>query len=377
MNSAIDLNLSLVTIFGAGLLTFASPCVLPLMPVYLATIVGDALDRARPWRTLRVAGAFTAGFALVFTALGALATGVGKLLLDYQRSITLLSGALMIAFALRSFGVLRVALFDRDVRPAMLRVRAVSGAVGAFVFGAAFALGWSPCIGPVLASVLTYTATHAASPWRGAGYLAAYSAGLAVPMLLLAAVAPRALAWVRSVRVTLPLLEKITGAALLAVGIWTIAHAPSAPSPTAAVAEPPAATAQATCDQAGAGHTCALAELDQAQPSSDLGAGEESLVQPGAQLLEFGAHDCSVCQRMRPVLDRLVAACIELDNLVVHVDVATSQGRALATRYGVRGTPTYVLVSEDGVERERLHGETTEAQIAGAIERNFGLSCAS
>lgn len=368
------MTFSWLAIFGAGLLTFASPCVLPLMPIYLATIAGSALDRARPWRTLGVATAFSSGFALVFVALGALASSLGALLITYQRPIAIFSGALMIAFGLRSLGLLRIGAFERDARPGLARVRAVSGPIGAFIFGAAFAFGWSPCIGPVLASVLTYTATHSTSPWRGAGYLALYAAGLALPMLLLAAVAPRAAQLVRDARAGLPWLEKTTGAALAAIGLWTLATLPQPLPPMAAQEqrEPAPALASAACERSADGHTCALPELADTALSdvpADLGQNQ------GPRLLEFGSHDCPVCQRMRPIMDRLVASCGELDRWVVRVDVATPTGRALAARHGVRGTPTFVLVDGDGVEHGRLLGETSSAEIASAIERAFGLSC--
>lgn len=358
------MSLSLWTIFGAGLLTFASPCVLPLMPIYLATIVGSTLDRARPRRALTIATAFTSGFALVFVLLGALASSLGALLVAYQKPIMLFSAVLMIAFGLRSLGVLRIAVVERDARPALQRVRTVSGMAGAFVFGAAFALGWSPCIGPVLASVLTYTAAHAASPWRGAGYLGVYAAGLALPMLLLAAVAPRAVQLVQRIRLALPVLEKATGAVLLGIGLWTLAST-GAPQNIAQHTD-------TTCEQAGPGHTCALPDV----PGEQLAVIVPTQAQ-GPRVLEFGSHDCPVCQRMRPVMDRLAAACSELDGWLVRVDVGTASGRALAAHHGVRGTPTYLLVNDDGVERARLLGENTEAEIAAAIERAFGLSCSS
>lgn len=369
------MSLSWLAIFGAGLLTFASPCVLPLMPIYLSTIAGSALDRARPGRTLGVATAFSSGFALVFIALGALASSLGALLITYQRPITFFSGALMLGFGLRSLGVLRISAFERDARPGLTRVRAASGPIGAFIFGAAFALGWSPCIGPVLASVLTYAATHSASPWRGAGYLALYAAGLALPMLLLAAAAPRAMQLVRNVRVALPLLEKTTGAALLAVGVWTLATVPEPVQPMAAQEQHQRAASpeDIACERGEKGHTCALPELPGAAALAEIP--EDSTENQGPRLLEFSSHDCPVCQRMRPVLDKFIASCSELDRRVVRVDVATTTGRALAARHGVRGTPTYVLVDGNGVEHGRLLGETSSAEIASAIERAFGLSC--
>lgn len=92
-------------------------------------------------------------------------------------------------------------------------------------------------------------------------------------------------------------------------------------------------------------------------------------------MLEFTADECPVCRRMRPVLDRLVASCSDLGERIVRVDVATSHGRALADRFGVRGTPTFILFDDQGVETVRLLGETSREDVAAAVEHATGLSC--
>jgi len=366
------MSLSVLAIFGAGLLTFASPCVLPLMPVYLATIAGGTLELARPRRTLVLAAAFSAGLSLVFVLLGAFASSLGGALLPHRTTLLVLSGALMVAFGLRALGVFRIRALDVDARPALHRIEAVSSVAGAFVFGAAFGLGWSPCIGPVLASVLTFAATHAASPWQGAGYLAIYAAGLSAPLLVLAAAASRATAWLRRSRAAIPRLERLTGGAMLALGVWTVATLVWPSSSEAPGASMPRAVLDVehgeSCE-VEPGDGCALPEVRTAgddMPSADF---------HGARILEFTADDCPVCRRMRPVVDRLVAACRELDTRIVRVDVATPQGRALADRHGVRGTPTFVLIDESGRETKRLLGERTQADVAAAVEATFGLSC--
>lgn len=359
------MSFSLPTIFVAGLLTFASPCVLPLIPIYLATLAGGSLDGARPRRTVVVAGAFALGLATVFVALGALASSLGGFLVAYRGPITLASGALMVLFGARSLGLLRVRALERDARPALTRIRSASSLLGAFLFGAAFALGWSPCIGPVLAAILTYTATHAHSPALGALYLGVYAAGLAAPLLLLAAGAGKAAAWVKGARRAIPRLEQVTGALLVAVGAWTLYSA--LPLPDAATDKPVAAS----CDVQGKGHTCDLPTV-RAQDAVEQAA---AAPMEGAQMLEFTSHDCPVCRRMRPVVEKLVSACTELDARLVRVDVTSAHGRALADRYGIRGTPTYVLIDEQGVERARLLGESSSEELAAAVERAFGLSC--
>jgi cytochrome c-type biogenesis protein len=370
------MTFSLAAIFVAGLLTFASPCVLPLMPIYLATIAGGSLDRAPPRRVMVVATAFALGLSSVFVALGALASSLGGLLTGQRTAITIASGVLMVLFGLRALGVVRVALFDRDARPALARIETAASVGGAFVFGAAFALGWSPCIGPVLASVLSYTATSTASPVRGAGYLALYAAGLSLPLLLLAAVAARASSWIKRFRSAIPRLERLSGVALLGVGLWTLLGGAdllrfeaelAADLPTQTES---ADVASAECEaDMGPGHTCALPQIDK-----NSGASEPAQID-GAHMLEFTSHECPICRRMRPVLDKLVAACSELRPRFVRVDVSTARGRALADEHAVRGTPTFVLFDEDGVERARLLGESSQEEVAAAVERAFGLSC--
>jgi cytochrome c-type biogenesis protein len=331
------------------------------MPVYLATIAGGALQEARPRRTLLVASAFVLGLSSVFVALGALASSLGAVLTQYRGAITISSGVLMLLFGAHSLGIFRLRRLDRDVRPGLMRVQHASTLVGAFLFGAAFALGWSPCIGPVLAAVLSYAAAHGNTPAQGALYLAVYAAGLALPLLALALGAGHATHWVRRMRGAIPKLERVTGLALLGVGVWTL---------SAAVLDRPAPKEQ-TCDIAGAGHSCALGEV-----RADVG---EPIVLPaeGAQFLEFSAHDCPVCRRMRPVIEKLAATCSELDARIVRVDVNTSSGRALADRFHVHGTPTFVLLNEHGIEEIRLLGENTGEQLAAAVERAFGVSCST
>lgn len=368
------MDLSVFAIFGAGLLTFASPCVLPLMPVYLATIAGGSLETARPRRTLVLATAFSAGLSLVFIVLGAFASSLGGALLPHRELLVALSGVLMIAFGLRALGILRLGALDVDARPALHRIAAVSSLGGAFVFGAAFGLGWSPCIGPVLASVLTFAATHTDAPWQGAGYLAIYAAGLSAPLLVLAAAASRATAWLRRSRAAIPRLERLTGVAMMAVGAWTLMGS-AWPSPSDAprtAVEVPATQAEehpTSCSSSEADHGCALPEVRAA------GAHASAPDVRGAHILEFTADDCPVCRRMRPIVDRLVAACRELDPRIVRVDVATPQGRALADRHGVRGTPAFVLIDDAGTETGRLLGERTREEVAEAVEATFGLSC--
>ena len=174
--------------FAGGLVSFASPCVLPLVPAYLSVITGLEIGeieqgrRRHLWRVARDTGLFIAGFAVVFIMLGLTATALGRALVHRQELITRISGLVVLAFALFIAGslVLKAPLLYQERR---FRLRLSRyGPLAAPVVGMAFGFGWTPCIGPVLGSVLAVAATQARAA-QGAMLLAAYSVGLGVPFL--------------------------------------------------------------------------------------------------------------------------------------------------------------------------------------------------
>ena len=174
----------------AGVVSFSSPCVLPLLPGYVSYVSG--LSRFEPGQVLpaaarrRVNGAavlFVLGFSAVFTVLGATASTLGALLARHQRALELAGGALIIAMGLLMTGLLRVGFLRRQLRFDLARIG--RGPAGAAPLGAAFAFGWTPCVGPVLASILA-AAAGTTTVARGALLLFVYSLGLGIPFLLLA-----------------------------------------------------------------------------------------------------------------------------------------------------------------------------------------------
>ena len=159
----------------------------------------------------------------------------------------------MLLFGLKFLGVLRVPWLDREYRPGLESPGRRGGLLGALVFGAAFGFGWTPCIGPVLGAVLTYTASATADPWMGALYLATYAAGIALPLMVTAAIAPTALAWLRRVQAHVRKVEIATGVALSLAGVLMLSdHLGDLAAPFAddlsstAAAQPPPAPAAAS-----------------------------------------------------------------------------------------------------------------------------------
>jgi cytochrome c-type biogenesis protein len=180
--------MSLVLAFSAGIVSFLSPCVLPIVPGYVSYVAGESAHRGR-LTTLGLSAMFVGGFAAVFIAFGASASLIGQLLLHYRYEVNLGAGAVIVVFGLMMLGALRwVPWLARDLRP---RPRLQGGnALAAFVLGLAFAFGWTPCIGPVLGAILTVSA--AGTSTDGIGLLSAYAAGLGVPFLATALFIERA-----------------------------------------------------------------------------------------------------------------------------------------------------------------------------------------
>jgi cytochrome c-type biogenesis protein len=213
---------------AGGALSFLSPCVLPLIVPYLGFLGGVTL-RAAPGgpvaeapdrlRVLSAAGFFVLGFATVFTALGATASAVSQLLQDHLETAAVLAGAVLIAFGLHFAGVFRLSFlnFEKRFQP---RERPVS-ALGAYVVGLAFAFGWTPCVGPILAGILTIAASRG-SAVEGASLLFVYALGIGVPFLLAAAFVTPFLRFVQRFRRHFRAVEIAVGALLVGTGVMVM-----------------------------------------------------------------------------------------------------------------------------------------------------------
>ncbi|HEY8596324.1 MAG TPA: cytochrome c biogenesis protein CcdA [Devosiaceae bacterium] len=222
------LGLSLPVVFAAGILSFLSPCVLPLVPPYLTYMGGASFEQLRAdgsaagvvWRrSVFTSLFFILGFSVVFIALGATATAFGQVFRQALPVLTPVAGLLIIAMGLHFLGVFRIAMLDRQVRAQGPGV--ASGPVGGFLLGLAFAIGWTPCIGPVLAAILAVAANQE-SATQGALLLAVYSAGLGVPFLIAGLLIGPFLSFFHSFKKHLGVVEKVMGALLVLTGLLFI-----------------------------------------------------------------------------------------------------------------------------------------------------------
>lgn len=215
------MNVGLAGAFLAGLLSFLSPCVLPVVPSYLSYITGvtgAAELQARRHLALLHAVLFVTGFSLIFIALGATATAFGRVLNYYSHWIERVGGALIIVFGLFTMGVLRIGLFSREMR-FQLGDKPL-GYLGSVIAGLAFGAGWTPCIGPILGGILIYiTASPDADLATGIPLMLAYSFGLAIPFLLAAAAFERFALFSQRFRKHIRWVERIAGALLVVFGV--------------------------------------------------------------------------------------------------------------------------------------------------------------
>ncbi|MBN2905995.1 MAG: cytochrome c biogenesis protein CcdA [Rhodobacteraceae bacterium] len=214
----------------AGLLSFLSPCVLPIVPPYLAYMGGITMGEltaggaARRRATLS-AVFFVLGLSTVFLLLGFTASAFGAFFLQNQQLFARISGAVVIVFGLHFLGVFRIPLLDREAR---LDAGDRGGsALGAYLLGLAFAFGWTPCIGPQLGAILSLAASEA-SVTRGTVLLGVYAAGLGIPFLLAAIFIQRAVGVMNRLKRHMGLIEKVMGALLIAVGLALLTGASSA-----------------------------------------------------------------------------------------------------------------------------------------------------
>jgi len=214
-----------IAAFFAGLISFLSPCVLPLVPGYLSLISGAGLEELKSpqshlmRRVMVNSIGFILGFSVVFILLGAAATEVGQLLGIYKHLLARIAGVVIILFGLHLTGLFKIKALYTDAR--LHSVKGGSTAWGAFVIGFAFAFGWTPCVGPVLTVILTFAAAQD-SITKGIMLLAIYSLGLAVPFLLTALGVERFLKFYSRFRVHMHAIEVASGALLIALGVLLV-----------------------------------------------------------------------------------------------------------------------------------------------------------
>ncbi|WP_428696917.1 cytochrome c biogenesis CcdA family protein [Stappia sp.] len=217
-------DVTLIGAFFAGLLSFVSPCVLPLVPPYLGFLAGVSLDeltgegeeKADPRKVFFASLAFVLGFTTVFVALGASASFIGQFVTQHIQIFGYIAGAAIIVMGLHFLGVFRIGLLYREARVHVERKPA--GLVGAYVIGLAFAFGWTPCVGPILAAIL-FVAGSEESVLKGAVLLGSYALGIGVPFLIAGLFAAPFMRFMKRFRRHMVTVERVMGVFMIITGV--------------------------------------------------------------------------------------------------------------------------------------------------------------
>ncbi|WP_298721142.1 cytochrome c biogenesis protein CcdA [uncultured Ferrovibrio sp.] len=219
------LDISYAAAAGAGVISFLSPCVLPLVPAYLCFVAGTTLDRlvgkeqidkAMMRRVFISALAFVIGFSTVFVLMGASASALNRLIVQNIDVIGKIAGAVIVIFGLHYMGLLKIGLLYREAR--FNTAERPTNVLGAYVIGLAFAFGWTPCVGPILATILTVAASRDQLGY-GVSLLATYALGLGIPFLLAALAVKPFMTFMQKFRRHLHKVEIVAGALLVVTGI--------------------------------------------------------------------------------------------------------------------------------------------------------------
>lgn len=217
-------ELTLLTVLLAGFVSFISPCVLPLVPPYLCYLAGVSLDqltseelsRARSRQVVLSAFSFVMGFTTVFVLLGAAASVAGQFIARNSGTLSIVAGVVIIIMGLHFLGLFRIGFLYREARIHVERKQ--PGYMGGYVMGLAFAFGWTPCIGPVLAAILAVAGSEDTVA-KGAGLLAVYSMGLGIPFILAALFARPFMGWMSRFKRHLQTVERVMGGMLVITGV--------------------------------------------------------------------------------------------------------------------------------------------------------------
>ncbi len=355
------MNIDLAALFGIGVMTLATPCVLPLLPIYLGMLLGSGLEAAREpggrFRLFSATLAFSAGFTLIFTILGLGASTVGSFLQAHRTALTMVGAIIIVIFGLKFLGLFRIPWLDRELR--LPEVRTGRRLVDAFAFGTVFALGWTPCVGPLLGSVLTYTASRSADPLTGALYLGTYSIGVATPLVALGLFADRLLPLLDRLNRHLGVIEKVTGAALVLFGLGLSLSVVS-PSLLGGSHD-------------GSSEEGPVARFDDSDRFIEPELGFPS---PIPRVVEFYRPDCQACERARSRVESLRSDCMGRRIEILAVNIDDPRNRSIARSFSISMVPTFILIDTEGDEQGRMIGAPDLQELRGAAALLMAETCA-
>ena len=342
--------LELGSIYIAGLLTFFSPCVLPIIPGYLGILAQGKADNKK--LMFKNAALFCIGFVSLFTALGFLSGVFNQFVKSHTGTINLVAGIVILIFALKFIGVIEIPFLDMkqgQVKTINTRFKAFNS----FLFGILFAATWSPCIGPILGSILTYTAASTSSTWWGATQLLIFGLGLSTPMLASVFFYEKIVSSLRSNKFFLPMLHKTLGVLLIFVALSMF-------------------------EQVGNVSPIKInGKVNSDMVSNDKDQLCKTVLQLGElpMLIDLYSKNCIICQQMEPTINTLKKACGGTLIDFKAIDLSDTDNSWIAFHLAAYGTPTYILVDKTGKEFARTTGSHPIQELDNLIRDLTGSSC--
>lgn len=349
------MNFSLLGTFGAGVLTFLSPCVLPLAPILVANLM--SVQNPSRFDRLKATVWFCLGFTLVFVLFGMSLPLIHSALGGAKPWLLALSGAALAAFGLRMMGMLGegrlVNWLSRSFHLPEFGSKFPKGIQG-FVFGALFGLSWTPCVGPVLGGVLTYVASQEAAPLQGAALLSSFALGISLPLIAIAVASDRVLPLLQRLKRYLPRIEYAAGLGLFIFGVYVVSQARL--QDFVYRGQPDGALTATT-------HKQQVIRLDQRKAGM-------------SRMVFFYSDNCPVCHAMESYLPEFEEACASNGFELVRINVDRSENSAAAEHFGVRAVPTISMLNSEGAELVHLVGYQTQSRLREAAKAVTKLACA-
>ena len=331
------------SIYLAGILSFFSPCILPVIPVYFSILSGSESSPDLKFKRLFAkALLFCLGFTLVFSLLGGGAGTIAPFIKTNKVSINILAGIIITILGLKFLNVLQISFLDRSYSINHEKLRTRFGLLNAFMIGLLFAITWSPCIGAVLGGILSYVSATGNGLLDGAIKLSIYGIGVSTPLLLSVFLYRRLADFYRTNIYFFDMVKKLLGFILLIFAFSLF-------------------------------HQVALVSKNAQKSISPL----DKVMIPDTRplLMSFTSSSCEDCESMKPVIEKLRTACGGKLIDFREVNVNDQQYEYLVYQQGIFGTPTYILIDDKGKEKQRLMGIQKLDTINNEIKVLTGKSC--